>query len=454
MDKAKKKLFIFFFIIGSFLPGIVLSQDLPLSDDGQYLWAPDTIVFVSEQNVNYTDEPSEFLMFHLNVVEEESGLPVPARLKIYNRGKKKLLSVAREDKHKYHASLVSNEEYIVEVSAPGFVDYSETFRPVAQNGNKDLNKILKMEKSNFTIDLQAINKENGEIVKHAAITLVNITSNKTIHTLVNPATGACKAEFDLTNDYKIEVHANGFIPYQEEYTSNKKLIAKEFKLSPIEKLQSFKVKVVENGSNKSIQAEVKITDGENKKIPHDWKKQYFEANLAPGKPYKVIANAEGYNSYEGEHIFDPQNETVIFLTKNLPDKVNEVIEDIEGPKGEDYFVDVEIGKSIVLENIVFEQSKYILKESSYESLYILLEYLKKNPQYKVVISGHTDNQGEKNLNQLLSQNRAKVIANFLIEHEIEEDKLTFIGHGSAQPIAPNDTEENRAKNRRVEITLK
>ena len=57
------------------------------------------------------------------------------------------------------------------------------------------------------------------------------------------------------------------------------------------------------------------------------------------------------------------------------------------------------------------------------------------------------------MNAILSQNRAQAVANYLIEKGIEESRLQVEGHGEAKPMVPNDSPENRAINRRVELTI-
>ena len=69
------------------------------------------------------------------------------------------------------------------------------------------------------------------------------------------------------------------------------------------------------------------------------------------------------------------------------------------------------------------------------------------------MSGHTDNVGDKKSNQLLSENRAKAVYDYLVKNGIPADRLTTKGYGDTQPIANNDTEAGRAENRRTEFKV-
>ncbi len=81
------------------------------------------------------------------------------------------------------------------------------------------------------------------------------------------------------------------------------------------------------------------------------------------------------------------------------------------------------------------------------------EFMKKNRPYKAEIQGHTDNIGSKKYNKKLSLQRAKSVYDMLIKLGVEANRLTYVGFGEEKPIADNNTENGRAKNRRVEAHL-
>jgi outer membrane protein OmpA-like peptidoglycan-associated protein len=83
----------------------------------------------------------------------------------------------------------------------------------------------------------------------------------------------------------------------------------------------------------------------------------------------------------------------------------------------------------------------------------LAAFLKENPKVKVEIGGHTDDVGNDDDNQLLSQNRAESVANYLISKGIAPERLTYKGYGESQPIAPNTSAAGRLQNRRVECKV-
>ena len=111
------------------------------------------------------------------------------------------------------------------------------------------------------------------------------------------------------------------------------------------------------------------------------------------------------------------------------------------------------GETVVLRQVVFAQSDYALLPGSYAELNKLVGVLQTNGDLRVEIAGHTDNVGDKRLNQTLSEYRAKVVANYLIQRGIVATRLTAKGYGGSRPVVDNASEARRAQNRRVEFVI-
>lgn len=111
------------------------------------------------------------------------------------------------------------------------------------------------------------------------------------------------------------------------------------------------------------------------------------------------------------------------------------------------------GAHVVLNNIFFDTDSYVLLEKSLTELEQVLVFLTSNPAVRIEISGHTDNRGEKAHNKVLSQKRASAVAGFLVERGIPAHRMQASGFGDERPAAPNDSDENRQKNRRIEFRI-
>jgi len=114
---------------------------------------------------------------------------------------------------------------------------------------------------------------------------------------------------------------------------------------------------------------------------------------------------------------------------------------------------IEVGNKVVLNNIFFDTNKFDLKPDSKAELQKLIDFLNLNPSVHIEISGHTDNVGNNQANQVLSENRAKSVYQYLITNGITAARLIYKGYGETQPIMPNISDANRAKNRRTEFKI-
>jgi outer membrane protein OmpA-like peptidoglycan-associated protein len=114
---------------------------------------------------------------------------------------------------------------------------------------------------------------------------------------------------------------------------------------------------------------------------------------------------------------------------------------------------IKAGSSIVLKNVFFETDSYELKKESRIELDKVVKLLMANPDIKIEIGGHTDNVGTAEYNQQLSENRARAVANYLVEKGITATGITSKGYGLNQPISSNDNPEGRSQNRRTEMKV-
>ncbi len=138
------------------------------------------------------------------------------------------------------------------------------------------------------------------------------------------------------------------------------------------------------------------------------------------------------------------------LTFNYVDKTAESLVPINV---DIYLEPIATGVKFILNNIFFESAKYDIKDKSKSELDELIRFMQENETVAGEISGHTDNIGDDKANIELSLKRAKNVYDYLIKNGIEAKRLKFKGYGKTQPNKPNDTEENRKANRRIEFKV-
>lgn len=104
--------------------------------------------------------------------------------------------------------------------------------------------------------------------------------------------------------------------------------------------------------------------------------------------------------------------------------------------------------------IRFESGKATIDQDSMGLLDRLIETALRCPTANIEVAGHTDSDGDSNANMALSEKRAQSVADYLIKAGLPSDRLTAVGYGSQQPVAANDTDEGKAKNRRIDFVVK
>ncbi len=161
---------------------------------------------------------------------------------------------------------------------------------------------------------------------------------------------------------------------------------------------------------------------------------YYKIVLPKGNAYYFQAEVEGY----------------LALIKSIDltqaSKYTELEEDL-------YLVPLAKGQKIPLNNIFFVRSQAELLPQSYQELDRLIAILKEYPTLQIELGGHTDNLGQSSLNFDLSLQRVDAVKEYLVKYGIDSQRLHTKGYGDTKPIALNDRELNRRRNRRVEFTI-
>jgi outer membrane protein OmpA-like peptidoglycan-associated protein len=200
----------------------------------------------------------------------------------------------------------------------------------------------------------------------------------------------------------------------------------------------FKGAVYNCETDKPVTALIKVTDLATGKLIGVYNTNSssgkYTVILPPGKNYGLAVEAPGY----------------LFYSKNIDvpnlDHYIEVKDSICMDK-------IKVGTKIVLRNVFFDVNKATLRPESVNELDRLVSIMNENPSLKVEISGHTDSDGNDELNLKLSQVRAKAVLDYVVKKGIKADRVVSKGYGETQPMAANDSPENKQMNRRTEIKV-
>ena len=213
-------------------------------------------------------------------------------------------------------------------------------------------------------------------------------------------------------------------------------LPEEFKPEPVTYMKGI---VFDQNNNKKLRASFELIDLETEEVVtsahSDGKTGEFLLSIPTDKNYALNVKKDGYLFYSETFELSGVHSKTEPYKKDIPLKP------------------IEIGKTVVLNNIFFEYDKYELLPSSKAELNRLVKLLNNNAEMNIRIQGHTDSQGSKEYNKRLSENRAKAVYDYLVKEGISEERLSYKGFGESKPIADNDTEEGRAKNRRTEFEV-
>ena len=196
-------------------------------------------------------------------------------------------------------------------------------------------------------------------------------------------------------------------------------------------------KVMDGETNTPLKATVSLInlDSNNsvEKVRSDSVTGDYLIVITQGAQYGLFAESEGY-LYKSENF----NLTEKLL---MPVKINLKLEKIKP------------GARVVLKNIFFDFDSYNLTSTSKAELNRVLHLLNTNKTLRVEISGYTDNVGTEKYNLELSEKRAEAVYNYLVKNGADKTKLGFRGYGASNFLNSNNTEEERAKNRRIEFKV-
>jgi outer membrane protein OmpA-like peptidoglycan-associated protein len=162
----------------------------------------------------------------------------------------------------------------------------------------------------------------------------------------------------------------------------------------------------------------------------------YKIILPYGEHYGINAHHEGYM---------PLSENIDIVEKK---SYQEIHVDL-------YLIPIKAGQNLVMKNLFFTPGSPAIAMKSYPELRKMVEIIKQYPTMKITIAGHTDDGNGESARYLqkLSIRRAEAVKNYFAIHGIDKDRIQTVGYGKDKPIAPNNTDEDRQKNRRVEFII-
>ena len=289
-----------------------------------------------------------------------------------------------------------------------------------------------------TVDGKVIDAITKQPIATKITSKSNNNKERAISTVVD-ANGLFSMIYRVGSKYELSTTPlNDYFPYRGsmDMTTAKETDNIEKNIELIPKKIPYQFQLLDKETKAILKdPKVKVMDVETKQLLEvKVEKDVATVTVEIGKAYKFAANALGYTFFSRG--FKPDTADVF---KDRLKKVPLAV--------------LKKDAVVQLQDITFETGKADLKPDSNEELDRLVGLLEGNQTIKVEISAHTDDVGNDDSNLKLSEKRAKTVVDYLTGKGIKADRMTAKGYGETQPLTANDTDENKAKNRRVQFKI-
>jgi outer membrane protein OmpA-like peptidoglycan-associated protein len=204
--------------------------------------------------------------------------------------------------------------------------------------------------------------------------------------------------------------------------------------------------ITDKASFKKLEAQLELLDMESGAVIANTYSDAVLGNfllcIPPGRDYVMNVSKDGY-------LFHSERFTLSNEVQKEPYKLNIALQKLKvGTK-----ISLVNTTNDGMKNVFFDSNSDVLKKESFIELNKLVVLLNKNPQRKIEVGGHTDDVGDDAMNLALSQKRADAVKRYLVSAGVVENRVTAKGYGETQPTVPNDSDANRAKNRRTDFVI-
>jgi outer membrane protein OmpA-like peptidoglycan-associated protein len=390
----------------------------------------------------------EIYMLELVAIDQETSKPIPqAKFQIFDAQEKLLTSLPADAQGKASSKLPKGGKYTVKMEATGYEKDQQVIEKVKLTTRVAFKPILIKEKLHEL-----------KLIVFDRFTEEELTPNVSVASVSQGKApvfikGKENALFDIKLDGENIKPENYKLQFNDSLINrvSQKLFAQKLKYD-------FDFRLYLKKTNTPIaRADFKILEADTKQEIQKFANGKFVAAVSPSKNYIIVVNDPLYEPYTEkfnglEWIKLREFEKEIFLSL----KPKEVVAEKPTPAAvitTKAFGEISKGKKITLESIYFDQSSPVLRKESFVQLDELVKVLSENQTLKIEIRGHTDNTGDLFENVKLSKGRCDSVMGYLTSKGISASRLSTIGRGPIEPVAPNDTEENKKKNRRVEFMV-
>ena len=400
-----------------------------------------TMYFNSEGDLYTIGIPPEYRQFfNTSIVgyvrNYKNGRGLEAEITVRDANNLEPISIMRSNRSgRFNLVLNAGRNYKIEFKREGFLtqyfdynlyyldDFIEEFKTVKMRSDADLGIIVydkgldKAMPANITI----LNSDGSEAAKYS---ISDYESNIE------------KVQLDINKDYTVIASAQNFhSDTMTVNTSNNPNLQLKFYLAP--KTIDYTFNVQDVTSKRKLRSKLTLKNENRDEILESYGGGTFA--LRQGDQYEVLTSGDrGYLLASGKI-------SVPVLEEGAPPPAP-ITQEIEVSP-------ITVGANLILNNISFATNSAQLSPGSLLELDRVAEFMNLNPTITIEISAHSDDVGAAAFNLQLSERRAASVKEYLGKKNVKDEAMVSVGYGETRPVVPNDSDENRARNRRVELQV-
>lgn len=377
------------------------------------------------------------------VTDIETGKVLPASVNVYNGLTEKLVQSVSVDSLAgiYLMNFEDAGNYFIQIDYPGYKTVTQKIScPDVKYATVVQDFTIEALRHPFTLVGRVLDVDKGTPLRASLTFKLAASSDSIIGRAVSvDSTGKYSITFEDKFNMIIQVEAEDYFSIDEPVSAENEansVISKNIELKRSKIEYTLTGRISDEEGTIPVYAALSFFRPSDEEpftiVVSDSIDGKFTATIEEQGPFMIEVEANGY-FFTNEIFQFPDGQT--FTAKNFSLKK------------------MESGVKIVVSNILFNSGKATLKTESFAEIDKLANLLLKNEGVRIEVSGHTDNVGSAAINKKISKSRALTVKNYLVSRGVEQDRIEYQGYGFDQPIAPNDTEEGRAKNRRVELKI-
>ena len=402
----------------------------------QFCEKKDTIYSVESMAFDEQIKPGPVICY-TGKVSDVKGKPLQADIYVYNAITSEMMVKYRCDyQGTFRVALPAGYNYKIDFTMSGYSHVYKNFATLALSDNRVVQESVVLN-SEVEMLFNVFDKELMLPIDPAITIKDAKTGQKTKASIRKDNVGRYFITMPIGESYEIDFQKENYDPFVFEMDTKKSVLFTQseldVELNPGKLRLSVRVKDALSGL--PLEADVVLSNTDRREVLNAQKADsvgVYSAATRKGDTYRLKVASVGYFYFD----------SLVFMPKDSSLLTCEVAMNI-----------LKNDAKLHIQNILFGYNSADFTDESFLELDRVVELLEQNPNLTIELSAHTDDRGADAYNERLSLLRANAAMDYIVRKGIARNRITAVGYGKRMPLVPNTSEENRAKNRRVEFKV-